>query len=127
MSAPDYEIVSHTYSTGEWRGVRFLEEQRGGSFVGVGRTTDYSVAAWFRGIGWTVTPDPYGAVDALPRVEEGEGAREALPSGFPARDVLESYGFTTVESLEGMTAQRLESLKGIGPARARAILKALHG
>jgi hypothetical protein len=49
-----------------------------------------------------------------------------LPPDFPAREVLTSYGFTTIESLVGMTAGKLQGLKGIGPARARAIVEAVH-
>jgi len=47
-----------------------------------------------------------------------------LPDEFPAKDLLAAYGFLNYEDLRGMTEDRLKELKGIGNARARAILEA---
>lgn len=50
--------------------------------------------------------------------------RTPLPDGFPQRDLLRAYGFTTVESVRALTKSELVALKGIGDARAVRILEA---
>lgn len=47
-----------------------------------------------------------------------------LPESFPARAELEEHGFSTLQSLDGLTLAALQRLKGIGPAKARAITAA---
>jgi hypothetical protein len=52
-------------------------------------------------------------------------AATPLPDDFPARDLLMAYGLDTLELLRGMSEDDLVKLKGIGPAKARAIAHAL--
>ncbi len=47
-----------------------------------------------------------------------------LPEDFPERSLLEAYGFTTLEAVKGMSQSDLVALKGIGAAKAKAILEA---
>lgn len=48
-----------------------------------------------------------------------------LPDDFDRVDLLRAAGFGTYESLEDVTAERLEAIKGIGPKTAREILAAV--
>lgn len=116
--AVEFVIVNVTYPTGTFHGVEFREEERDGVIVGVGRTSSPSVAAWFAALGYPVTPDPLAKRDIPVRAS-------GLPADFPAREVLIAHGFRTTSSLTGMTLAKLQKLRGVGPARARAILEAL--
>jgi len=49
-----------------------------------------------------------------------------LPSGFPGRNALLAAGYTTLESLRGLSEADLIAIKGIGPKLAQQILRALE-
>lgn len=72
---------------------------------------------------WSLGSDDYEEVryGAPPRSPRVTGP---LPGDFPARAALAAHGFSTLQSLEGLTVAALQRLKGIGPARARAIVTA---
>jgi ERCC4-type nuclease len=48
-----------------------------------------------------------------------------LPENFPGRGALLAAGYTTLESLRGLSEADLIAIKGIGPRLARQILQAL--
>lgn len=66
------------------------------------------------------------ALEAIPEETHEEVIESTLPEGFPGRDALAAAGFYTTGSLVGMTQTALVGLKGIGPATAKAILRALE-
>jgi hypothetical protein len=74
---------------------------------------------------FTEVPNPYDApapADAsAPLPDE---AYVDLPAEFPSRDALAAHGYETIASLDGLTLAALQRLKGIGPARARAVIAA---
>ena len=49
-----------------------------------------------------------------------------LPPGFPGASALLAAGYTTLESLRGLSEADLVAIKGIGPKLARQILQALE-
>jgi predicted flap endonuclease-1-like 5' DNA nuclease len=49
-----------------------------------------------------------------------------LPPGFPGRNALLAAGYTTLESLRGLSETDLIAIKGIGPKLAQQILQALE-
>jgi predicted flap endonuclease-1-like 5' DNA nuclease len=49
-----------------------------------------------------------------------------LPEDFPGRNALLAAGYTTLESLRGLTEAELVAIKGIGPKLAQQILRALE-
>jgi predicted flap endonuclease-1-like 5' DNA nuclease len=49
-----------------------------------------------------------------------------LPPGFPGASALLAAGYTTLESLRGLSEADLIAIKGIGPKLARQILQALE-
>jgi predicted flap endonuclease-1-like 5' DNA nuclease len=49
-----------------------------------------------------------------------------LPPGFPGASVLLAAGYTTLESLRGLSLADLVAIKGIGPKLAKQILRALE-
>jgi predicted flap endonuclease-1-like 5' DNA nuclease len=49
-----------------------------------------------------------------------------LPPGFPGRNALLAAGYTTLESLRGLSLADLIAIKGIGPKLAKQILQALE-
>ncbi len=57
------------------------------------------------------------------------GVREEatpLSENFPGRAALLAAGYTTLESLRGLSEADLIAIKGIGPKLARQILQALE-
>lgn len=52
-------------------------------------------------------------------------APSTLPDDFPAVEALAEAGYFTRADLEGITKAKLAKVKGIGPAKAALILKAL--
>jgi hypothetical protein len=62
---------------------------------------------------------------AIARAPAAEGEATPLPEDFPARQPLIDAGYVTVESLAGLTADELTTLRGIGAATAAKILEAL--
>jgi hypothetical protein len=69
-------------------------------------------------------PNPYATAEPDPEMVLPATAYADLPTDFPARDVLREHGYETIASLDGLTQAALQRLRGIGPARARAILEA---
>jgi predicted flap endonuclease-1-like 5' DNA nuclease len=49
-----------------------------------------------------------------------------LPEDFPGRGALLAAGYTTLESLRGLSEGDLIAIKGIGPKLAQQILQALE-
>jgi predicted flap endonuclease-1-like 5' DNA nuclease len=49
-----------------------------------------------------------------------------LPPGFPGASALLAAGYTTLESLRGLSEADLIAIKGIGPKLAKQILQALE-
>jgi len=49
-----------------------------------------------------------------------------LPPGFPGASALSAAGYTTLESLRGLSEADLIAIKGIGPKLAKQILQALE-
>jgi NAD-dependent DNA ligase len=49
-----------------------------------------------------------------------------LPPGFPGASALLAAGYTTLESLRGLSEAELIAIKGIGPKLAKQILQALE-
>jgi hypothetical protein len=49
-----------------------------------------------------------------------------LPPGFPGRNALLAAGYTTLESLRGLSEADLIAIKEIGPKLAQQILRALE-
>jgi predicted flap endonuclease-1-like 5' DNA nuclease len=48
-----------------------------------------------------------------------------LPPGFPGASALLAAGYTTLESLRGLSEADLIAIKGIGPKLAKQILQVL--
>jgi predicted flap endonuclease-1-like 5' DNA nuclease len=48
-----------------------------------------------------------------------------LPPGFPGASALVAAGYTTLESLRGLSEADLIAIKGVGPKLAKQILQAL--
>lgn len=48
-----------------------------------------------------------------------------LPEDFPARDLLEDAGFTTLEQVSALSEAELIAIKGIGKATANVIKQAI--
>ncbi|ALJ90055.1 helix-hairpin-helix domain-containing protein [Thermus aquaticus] len=49
-----------------------------------------------------------------------------LPPGFPGASALLAAGYTTLESLRGLSEADLIAIRGIGPRLAKQILQALE-
>ncbi len=49
-----------------------------------------------------------------------------LPENFPGRGALLAAGYTTLESLRGLSEADLVAVRGIGPKLAKQILQALE-
>jgi predicted flap endonuclease-1-like 5' DNA nuclease len=49
-----------------------------------------------------------------------------FPENFPGRSALLAAGYTTLESLHGLSLADLIAIKGIGPKLAQQILQALE-
>jgi predicted flap endonuclease-1-like 5' DNA nuclease len=49
-----------------------------------------------------------------------------IPEDFPGRNALLAAGYTTLESLRGLSEADLIAIKGIGPKLAQQILQALE-
>jgi len=60
---------------------------------------------------------------ALPNAQE---SATPLPEDFPGRGALLAAGYTTLESLRGLSAADLITIRGIGPKLAQQILQALE-
>ena len=60
---------------------------------------------------------------ALPDTQE---SATPLPEDFPGRGALLAAGYTTLESLRGLSEADLIAIRGIGPKLAKQILQALE-
>jgi predicted flap endonuclease-1-like 5' DNA nuclease len=68
-----------------------------------------------------------GLADQAPLSEDSSNATETpLPEDFPGRGALLAAGYTTLESLRGLSEADLIAIKGIGPKLAKQILQALE-
>lgn len=68
--------------------------------------------------------NPYLPKNATAVAPLPDNAYRDLPHDFPSLAVLREHGYETLGSLDGLTQAALERLRGVGPAKAKAILAA---
>ena len=61
-----------------------------------------------------------------PAPPDVQGSATSLPEDFPGYNALLAAGYTTLESLRGLSEADLIAIKGIGPKLAQQILQALE-